>query len=174
MYKFHYDYIKNKYGNNAGLLFRDTDSLTYEIKSEDLYEDFSNNKEIFDFSNYSIKSKYYHNSNKLVVGKMKDETAGVAIEETFVLKPKRYSYLINDNSEHKKKKGVNKNGVATISYNEWKVVLLGKKHLRHSINRIDSKDHVIGTYEIQKISLSSFDDKIYIQNNGCDELAFGY
>ena len=61
MYEFHYDYIKNKYGNNSRLLFTDTDSLLYEIKTEDVYEDFSNDKEIFDFSNYSTKSKYYHN-----------------------------------------------------------------------------------------------------------------
>ena len=58
MYKFHYDYIKNKYGNNSRLLFTDTDSLMYEIRTEDVYEDFSNDKEIFDFSNYSNKSKY--------------------------------------------------------------------------------------------------------------------
>ena len=87
MYEFHYDYIKNKYGNNSRLLFTDTDSLMYEIKTEDVYEDFSNDKEMFDFSNYSTKSKYYDNSNKLVVGKMKDETAGVAIEEFGGLKP---------------------------------------------------------------------------------------
>ena len=53
----------------------------YETKTEDLYKDFSNNENMFDFSNYSTKSKYYGNSNKLVVGKMKDETAGVAIKE---------------------------------------------------------------------------------------------
>ena len=52
----------------------------YEIKTEDVYEGFSNNKETFDLSNYSTKSKYYHNSNKLVIGKMKYETAGFAIE----------------------------------------------------------------------------------------------
>ena len=56
MYEFHYDYIKNKYGNNSKLLFRDTDGLMYEIKTEDVYEDFSSNK-MFDFSNYSTKSK---------------------------------------------------------------------------------------------------------------------
>ena len=61
IYEFHYDYINNKYGNNSRLLFTDTDSLLYEIKTEDVYEDFSNDKEIFDFSNYSTKSKYYHN-----------------------------------------------------------------------------------------------------------------
>ena len=79
MYKFHYDYIKNKYDNKSKLLFTDTDSLMYEIKTEDVYEDFSNDKEMFDFSNYSTKSKYYDNSKKLVVGKMKDEIVGVAI-----------------------------------------------------------------------------------------------
>ena len=52
MYEFHFDYIKNKFGNNSRLLFTDTDSLIYEIKTEDIYEDFSSNKEMFDFSNY--------------------------------------------------------------------------------------------------------------------------
>ena len=73
MYEFHYDYIKNKYDNKSKLLFTDTDSLMYEIKTEDVYEDFSSNKEMFDFSNYSTKSKYYDDSNKLVIGKMKPE-----------------------------------------------------------------------------------------------------
>ena len=94
MYEFHYDYIKNKYGNNSRLLFTDTDSLMYEIKTEDVYEDFSNDKEMFDFSNYSTKSKYYDNSNKLLVGEMKDETADVVIEEFFKLKPKKNEKLI--------------------------------------------------------------------------------
>ena len=53
MYEFHYDYIKNKYGNNSKLLFTGTDSLVYQIKTDDVYEDFSNNKGMFDFSNYS-------------------------------------------------------------------------------------------------------------------------
>ena len=47
MYEFYYDYIKNKYGNNSKLLFTDTDSLMYEIKTEDVYKDFSNEKEMF-------------------------------------------------------------------------------------------------------------------------------
>ena len=55
MYEFHYDYIKNIYGNNSRLLFTDTDSLMYEIKTEDVYEDSSNDREMFDFSNYSSK-----------------------------------------------------------------------------------------------------------------------
>ena len=69
MYIFHYDYIKNIYDNKSKLLFKDTVSLMYEIKTEDVYEDFSSNKEMFDFSNYSTKSKHYDNSHKLVIGK---------------------------------------------------------------------------------------------------------
>ena len=173
MYEFHFNYIKNKYGNNSKLLFTDNDRI-YEIKTEDIYEHFSNNKEMFDFSNYSTNSKYYDNSNKLVIGKRKDETAGVAIEEFAKLKPKMYSCLVDDNSEHKKAKGVNRKIVAAMSHNEYKDVLLNKKCLRHLMNRIQSKDHKIGTYEINKISLPCFDDKVYIQNNGCDELVLGF
>ena len=80
-YEFHYDYIKNKYDNNSKLLFTDADSLLYEIKIRDVYEDFSKDKEMFDFSSYSAKSKYYDDSNKLVDGKIKDESGGVTIKK---------------------------------------------------------------------------------------------
>ena len=69
----------------------------YEIKTDDVYKDFSKN-----FSNYSPKSKYYDDSNKLVVGKIKGETAGVVIKGLFGIKLKVYSFLVDDNSEHKK------------------------------------------------------------------------
>ena len=71
MYEFHYDYIKNKYDNKSKLLFTDTDSLMYQIKAEDVYEDFNSDKEIYDFTNYSTESKFYDNSNKLVIEKNK-------------------------------------------------------------------------------------------------------
>ena len=131
------------------VLFTDTDSLMYDIKTEDVNKDFSSNEDLFD-------------SNKLVIGKMKDETGSVAIEEFGGLKPKMYLFLVGDNSEHKKTKDVNKNVVATISHNEYKDHLLNNKRIRHSKNRNRSKDHRIGTYEINKISLPCFDDKIYI------------
>ena len=67
---------------------------------------------------------------------MKDETGGAAIKEFVGLKPKMYSFLV-DNCDHKK--GVNRNVVTTISHNEYKDVLLNNKCLRHSMNRIQSK-----------------------------------
>ena len=70
----------------------------------------------------------------------------------------------------KKGRGLYRNIAANISHNEYKDFLLNKKCLRHSVKKIQSKDHKIGTYEIKKISLSCFDDRISIQNNGCDGL----
>ena len=85
-----------------------------------------------------------------------------------------YSYLVDNNSENKKAKGRNRNVIETISRNRYKDVLLNKKCLRHLMNRIQSKGQKIETYGISKISLSCFDDKIYIQNNGYDGLVLGY
>ena len=69
---------------------------------------------------------------------------------------------------------MNRNVVATINQNEYKNVLLNNKCLRHSINRMQSRDHTIVRHEINKISLSCFDGKIYIQNNEYEGLALGY
>ena len=80
MYEFRYDCIENGYGKNSRLLFTDTDSLMYEIKMENVCEDFSKDEKKFDFGYDSNESKYYNDSNKLVAGKLKNETGGVAIK----------------------------------------------------------------------------------------------
>ena len=85
---------------------------------------------------------------------MKDKTASVSNEEFAGLKPKMYLYLVDDNSEHKKAKGVKRNIVAIVSHNKYKNVWLNKKCLRHSMKRTQSKDHKYGAYEINKIFLS--------------------
>ena len=89
MYDFHHNFIKKKF--NTELLFTDTDSLTYEIKSENVYEEFFKWKDLFDFSNYSKDSKFFDDTNKKVIGKMKDEYGGVIIDEFIGLKAKMYS-----------------------------------------------------------------------------------
>ena len=77
MYKFHHEYIKNKF--DAKLLFTDTNSLVYEIKTEDDYEDFYGDKNLLDFSDYSLNSKFFYPVNKKVIGKLKDEFRGKMI-----------------------------------------------------------------------------------------------
>ena len=71
---------------------------------------------------------------------------------------KIYSFLGDSNSKHKKAKGVNRNIVETPSRNEYKDVLLNNKCLRHSLNRIQSKDHRIGTtkFEINEMRSAKF------------------
>ena len=67
-------------------MFTDADSLTYEIKSENVYEEFSKRKDLFDFSNYSKDSDFFDDTNKKVIGKIKDEYDGVIIDQFIRLK----------------------------------------------------------------------------------------
>ena len=72
-------------------MFTDTDSLTYEIKSENVYEEFFKWKDLFDFSNYSKDSEFFDDINKKFIGKMKDEYGEVIIDQFIGLKSKMYS-----------------------------------------------------------------------------------
>ena len=63
IYEFNYNYIKSKYSHNSRLLFTDIDNLSYETKTENIYEDFANDKEMFDSSNYWTKLIYYDDLN---------------------------------------------------------------------------------------------------------------
>ena len=92
--RFHYDVIKKKYGQRAQLLFTDTDSLMYEIATDDVYEDMWAMKEHFDLAEYPKTSCFYDPQNNKVVGKMKDEVKGQPILEFVGLRPKMYSFLV--------------------------------------------------------------------------------
>ena len=101
MYDFHYNYIKNKYGNKGKLLFTDPDSLTYEIKTSDVYQAFWNDRNKFDNSDYSENSPFYDKINKKVIGKVKDEASGIPITEFIGLRSKMYSYIKDNNKAEK-------------------------------------------------------------------------
>ena len=102
IYKFHYDYVFNKY--DAKFLFTDTDSLVYEINSKDVYEQCFKDRGLFDFRGDPIDSKYYDSTNKKVIGKMKDEFNEVKIIEFVGLKSKMYSFISVDDREVNKAK----------------------------------------------------------------------
>ena len=85
-YDFHYNFVKKNF--DAELLFTDTGSLAHEIKSENVYEKFFKWKDLFDFSNYSKDSCIFNDTNKKVIGKIKDEYGGVIIDEFVELKSK--------------------------------------------------------------------------------------
>ena len=128
------------------MLFTDTGNLTYEIKSEDIYEEFFRHKHLFDFSKYPKDSKFFDGANKKVICKMKDESEGKTIGEFIGLKSKMYSILSDDGKESNTAKGVN---IAT-GFNEFKAILFNKKVVRHKMRRFQSKKHKLGTYESSK------------------------
>ena len=175
MYDFHYNYIKNKYGDQAKLLFTDTDSLTYEIQAEDVYQDFWNDRHLFDNSDYPEDHKYFDKTNKKIIGKFKDEAAGVPICEFVGLKSKMYSYVKDNDKGGKTAKGVKKIVIRNnIKHDDYKRTLLNEEQLHHRMKTIRSHKHQLGSYEINKISLSCFDDKRYILDDGISSYAYGH
>ena len=151
MYKFHYRYIKKNFGNRARLLFTDTDSLMYHITGENIYDCFFRDRiEYFDFSNHNPESKYFYEDNKAVLGKMKDEAAGQEITEFVGLRPKMYSFLIeNDKGEVSGKnraKGIQYAVAKKIQHEEYLDQLWNPHENRQENRRIGTKLHRLYTY----------------------------
>ena len=94
MYDFHYNFIKKNF--DAEQLFTETDSLIVELKPENIYEEFFKWKDLFNFSNYSKDSRFFDETNKKVIGKMKDQFGVIIIEEFVGLKSKVYSMKKTD------------------------------------------------------------------------------
>ena len=175
MYDFHYNYIKHKYGNKAKLLFTDTDSLTYEIQTDDVYADFWSDEDRFDNSDYNKESPFYNTANKKVIGKFKDEACGVPITEFVGLRSKMYSYMKDNEKGGKTAKGIKKNVIENnLTHENYKAVLFNDKQMHHTMKTIRSSNHKLGSYEINKISLSCFDDKRHISNDGIKSHAYGH
>jgi hypothetical protein len=165
MYDFHYNTMKKTYGNKCKLLFTDTDSLTYHIETEDIYNDMSNNKHDYDFSDYPKEHMLYNCNNKKVIGKMKDETNGVPIVEFVGLKPKMYS-VKTEFTESKKAKGVSRHVVKNdIKHSDYYNCLMNDSIKMTTMNTIRSYDHHIYSINVNKRGLSSYDDKSYHLNN---------
>ena len=178
MYDFHYRYIKLKYGNKAKLLFTDTDSLFYEIETEDFYKDISGDvKDRFDTSDYpeGHPSGIPTGINKKVLGMFKDEEAGKIVKEFVGLRAKLYSYKMDEGKENKRCKGIKKAVVEkSITHENYKTCLeTGKEQLRRQ-NIIRSYEHVLYTEEVNKVALSAADDKRYLLKDSFDTLAWGH
>ena len=168
MYDFHYNFIKAKYGDLSILFFTDTDSLCYHIRTDDAYRDFYRSK----------SSKFFFDENKKVIGKFKDEAAGNPIVSFAGLKSKMYSYqteigaLIKNN---KTAKGVKKNVIRRdLDHSDYLACLQNNTIRHHKMNTIRSDHHVVSSYEINKTSLSCFDDKRYILPDGITSYAYGH
>ena len=89
---FHYDVLKKKYGDNLQRLLTDTESLMYEVCTEDFYQDMWVMKDEFHLASYPKSSHFYDPTNNKVVGKVKDEASGQSISEFVGLKPMMASF----------------------------------------------------------------------------------
>ena len=177
MFDFHYNYIKKKYGDKAKLLFTDTDSLMYEIRTEDFYEDIKGDvKDRFDTSDYPSNhpSGIPTGCNKKVLGMFKDEAGGKIIDEFVGLRAKLYSYKTLEGEESKKCKGVKKLVVKnSITHEDYKNCLFTGTEQLLKMNVIRSHKHDIYTEEVNKVALSSIDDKRHILEGQTTTLALG-
>ena len=163
MYEFWYDFIKPKYQDRAKLPYMDTDSFAIHIKTKDFYEDIVNDIEKwFDTSNYNEDDKrpLPIGMNKKLIGLFKDELGGKIMKEFVGLRAKTYAYLMNDDSEHKKAKGTKKCVIKRIlKFTDYKNCQSNDKIILKSQQRFKSDCHNVCTEQINKIALSSNDDK---------------
>ena len=172
MYSFHYHAVKNRYPN-AKLLMTDTDSFCYHIATADLYEDLRDNQWI-DFSNYPLQHPNFNTEYKMVVGKMKDETAGMPILEFVGLRSKMYAYEMCDGVEKKTAKGVKRYVTESkMSTEDFKTCLFSEETKTHSMYSIRHMNHVLYTTKSCKVSLSPYDDKRFLLSN-IRSLSYGH
>ena len=175
MYEFHYDYMKRKYNeSDLKLLYMDTDSLVYDIKTEDFYKDIAEDVETrFNTSGYVPGRALPIEKNKKVIGLMKDELGGKIMKEFISFRPKMYSYGVKE-QELKKCKGIKKCVVKkTITFKYYKRCLFEGINIHRSQMMFRSVKHKVRTLEVNKPALSREDDK-RISINGIDSLAMGH
>ena len=175
MFDFHYKYIQKKYKDKAELLFTDTDSLIYHINTEDFYKDISSDiLSKFDTSDYPSNhpSGIPTGVNKKVIGMFKDEVAGKQITHFVGLRPKLYSFKIEQNKEVRKCKGIKKSVVKkTMDFNDYvQCLFTGEKEMR-TMKIIRSENHDIYSKEVNKIALSNEDDKRTVMFNKVNTMA---
>ncbi|XP_055858506.1 uncharacterized protein LOC129920955 isoform X1 [Episyrphus balteatus] len=176
MYDFHYAYMKPKFNDNLHLAYMDTDSFIYKIRTDDFYNDIRNDIiDKFDTSDYPPQNRYgIAQLNVKKLGFMKDENNGLIMKEFIGLRAKMYSIDIEDAALIKKAKGVKSSAVKKMSLQNYRDCLLHKQNFYSKMLNFRSKHHTIYTECINKLSLSSSDNKRFICSNNVNTLAWGH
>ena len=160
-----------KYGpEKAHLILTDTDSLLYEIETEDIYEDMIADRDEFDMSGFAKTSPFYNPQNNKIIGKMKDETNGEAIFQVVALRPKMYSFKYGENKEKHRAKGVQFGASRSLCHADYLKQLETPAENYLTNRRLGSKLHKIYAIETQKRGLCSYDDKRYIMDDGISKI----
>ena len=175
MYEFYYDILQPYFGEkNLELLYMDTDSFVLKIKTDDLNRDLYKLRESFDFSNYPKDHPLFDSTKKKIPGYFKDELGGEEMIEFIALRSKMYAFRTKD-SEEKKLKGISKHVIKKhITFEDYKKCLFDEKNYQHKMRSLRSERHEMFVEEVNKISLSPFDDKRFIEDDGITTLPFGY
>jgi len=156
------------------LLFTDTDSLCYYMTGHDLYGALKQFSDLFDFSDYPENHPLYSATNKKVMGKMKDETASRPISEFVGIRAKMYSLDCVDHTK-KRAKGVTKSVIKNNLMHAMYLETLRNESIRRDrMVRIASSAHQLTTTVFNKISLSPFDNKRYLLDDGITSYAYGH
>ena len=176
MYEFWYGCMKKKYEDMVKLCYVDTDSLIMNIKTKDFYKDIAGDvEERFDTSNYDVDRPLPKGKNKKVIGLMKDELGGGIITEFVALRPKSYSYMTDEFIEMKKAKSTKKCIIKKIlKFEDYKKCLLDNEPMLKSQQRFKSENHEVYTENINKVALSSNDDKRIVALDRITSYPYGY
>ena len=173
MYDFYYNYLKKKYGEKMQLQMTDTDSLLYYCETPDIYKDMKEHLDLFDTSDYPKDNPLYSETNKKVVGKMKDECSSIPISKFVGLRSKMYSFVCAD-KEEKRAKGISRVCVKKdLSFDKYKHTLFNETQNQSNMTLIRSHNHQLFCESISKTGLSAFDDKRYLLNE-VESLAYGH
>ena len=188
MYRFWYDFVKEKYGDKARLGYMDTDSFIYHVKTEDIYKDMAERPDLFDLNDTKT------------IGLFKDETPGNVITESYHIRAKSYHYVLADKSTKSKHKGISKKGMsvmATSTYfptlggslldkqvpvaeifdpmtQVYQDCLFGNEVFYAKNVGMRTKDHIISLVESEKKALSPIDTKRWILSDGISSVPFGH
>ena len=177
MYEFHYNYMVPKYGlEKLKLCYMDTDSLVYDIKTLDFYEDIADNVPArFNTSGYCPNRSLPVGLNKKIIGLMKDELGGKIMTDFVALRPKLYSYKKLDGSEDKKCKGIKKCVVKkTLTFEDYKACLFSNSTEYRSQLMFRSAKHEVHTIEVNKVALNRDDDIRISRKDGISTFARGH
>ena len=187
MYQFWYDHLKNKYNNKVELIYTDTDSFIIQVETDNIYKDMFENKNLYDFRDYSINNLNYNITNKKVLGKFKDELNSQIITEFIGLKPKMYSLdyidsnIIIDKCEYDEynniivnnniHKGITKS--ISLKHDEYKRSLYEEELIYKEFYNLQLNKQNIYLDKIKKIALNPFESKRHWIDN-INSLPYGY
>ena len=166
--------MKPRFGDKIKVCYKDTDSLLYRVETENLYSEMATFKHLLDLSDYPEEHFLHDKTNKKVPLTMTDELQGKVLSEVVCLQSKLYSIQF-EGGVKQSAKGVPKSVKKTLNHELFKECLLNRgKVKRFFMTQLRYKNHQIVVSRVHKVTLSSYDDKRYLLNDGIHSLAYGH